>query len=242
MDQAGRGVIGVLGGMGPWATLELFRRILEATPAERDQDHLHVLIDNNPAVPDRTAAIQGRGESPLPALLGGCRRLAEAGADFIVIPCNTAHFWIEELQQGSPAPVVDMVEEAVAAAIAARADLHRVGLLATTGTVEGGVYRRRFVARGIEVLSPAAEVQRDLVMRALYGPGGIKAGGSAAANRRRLVRAAQALVAAGAEVLLAACTEIPLVLRPEDVQAPLVDTLDCLARAAVERALAGKKE
>jgi aspartate racemase len=239
MGRNTRGVIGVLGGMGPWATLDLFRRILALTPAQRDQDHLHVIIENNPAVPDRTAAIRGEGESPFPALVEGAQRLMSAGADFIVMPCNTAHHWIAELRDAVAAPILDMADETVQTVVGLTRGVRRVGLLATTGTIEGGVYHRRFArcAPPATVLVPDEMEQTALVMKAIYGAKGLKAGHASAANRRRLVRAAQQLTDAGAQVLVAACTEIPLVLRPKDVSVPLVDALDCLARAAVRHAL-----
>jgi len=228
-------VVGILGGLGPWATLDLYRRILELTPAREDQDHLHVIIDSNPHVPDRTAAILGEGESPMPALAAGLRRLADAGAGFIAIPCNTAHHWIEELVRQSPVPVVDMVAEAVAA-VQALGSVTCVGLLATTGTIRSGLYRRRFEERGVAMVVPDEPVQADAVMGAIFGPTGIKVGHMNEANGRLLKGAADALVAAGAQAIIAGCTEIPLVLRPDDVSVPLIDTQDCLARAVVRRA------
>ncbi len=92
-------IIGILGGMGPAATLALYERIIALTPAQCDQDHLRVIIDSNPKIPDRTAAILGNGESPLPAMAESAKTLERAGADFIVIPCNTAHYWLDELQK-----------------------------------------------------------------------------------------------------------------------------------------------
>jgi len=242
VKRTDRAVVGILGGLGPWATLDLFRRILELTPARRDQDHLHLIIENNPAVPERTAAIVADGDSPLPALVEGARSLAAAGADFIVMPCNTAHHWIEELAAAVEIPFIDMVAETVAATMALPENIRCVGLLATTGTIRSGVYARRFAERGIEAITPDEAAQRDLVMGAIFGPEGIKAGHLDEANRDRLAAAGRELIEAGAQALIAACTEIPLVLRPGDVPVPLVDTLDCLARATVKRASEGEVE
>ena len=109
-------VIGILGGMGPEATVDCFEKIIKNTPAARDQDHLRVVIDSNPKVPDRTAAIIGNGESPVPVLAAGCRALERAGADFIIIPCVSAHVFLTEIQQQSELPILsifDAVAEAV---------------------------------------------------------------------------------------------------------------------------------
>jgi len=115
-------VIGILGGMGPEATVALYKRILDRTPAKRDQDHLRVIIDSNPKIPDRTAAIVGKGESPLPMMTEGVRNLERVGADFLIIPCNTAHHWLSELRKAVSIPIIDMVGE-TAAAVAAHTPL-----------------------------------------------------------------------------------------------------------------------
>ncbi len=110
-------VIGILGGMGPEATLDCFGKIIKNTPAQRDQDHLRVVIDSNPAVPNRTPAIIGDGQSPVPVMVEGCHALEKAGADFIIIPCVSAHFFIDELQQSANLPILsifDAVSETIA--------------------------------------------------------------------------------------------------------------------------------
>jgi len=124
-------VIGILGGMGPAATLALYERILALTSAECDQDHLHVIIDSNPKIPDRTAAILGDGESPLPAMIEGARTLERAGANVLVIPCNTAHHWLADLQKAVSIPIIDMINETASLIAAHRPLLRKIGLLAT---------------------------------------------------------------------------------------------------------------
>ena len=103
-------VIGILGGMGPEATLDCFDKIIKHTPAQKDQDHLRVIIDSNPAVPDRTAAIIGDGQSPVPVMVEGCHALENAGADFIIIPCVSAHFFIDEIQQQTNLPILSIFD------------------------------------------------------------------------------------------------------------------------------------
>ena len=115
--------IGILGGMGPEATLDCFGKIIKNTPAQKDQDHLRVVIDSNPSVPDRTAAIIGNGRSPVPVMAEGCQALEKAGADFIIIPCVSAHFFIDEIQRQANLPILSIFD-AVAESITR--DYHKV--------------------------------------------------------------------------------------------------------------------
>jgi len=228
-------VIGVLGGMGPEATLAFFSWILKLTPAARDQDHLRVVIDSNPKIPDRTAALLHGGPSPVPALRQGIAGLRRAGADFVVIPCVSAHAFLEELREGAALPILSLFDVTAEAVRARHPAVRRVGLLATTGTIRVGRFQERLAREGLETLTPAGEDQ-ELVMRTIYG---VKAA-AGEADRRPLRENARGvagrLVAAGAEAVIAGCTEIPLVLKPEDLPVPLFDTLRLLAEAAVATA------
>ena len=103
-------VIGILGGMGPEATLDCFGKIIKNTPAKTDREHIRVVIDSNPGIPDRIAAILGDGESPVPALVAGCRGLEKAGADFIIIPCVTVHFFLSEIQAQAHLPILSIFD------------------------------------------------------------------------------------------------------------------------------------
>ena len=225
-------VIGVLGGMGPEATLAFYARLIENTQARRDQDHVRVLIDSNPRIPDRTEALLGNGESPVPLMTSGVEALQRAGADFIVIPCVSAHVFLDELRGRVRIPVLSIFD---AAAEHVRQDLpglRRIGLLATTGTVTAGLFQRRLVESGLNVIVPGEQDQPRL-MAAIYG---IKAS-RARDDRARVaadVRAvAERVVALGAEALVLGCTELPLVLGPGDITVPVIDSLVSLARAAL---------
>ena len=120
--------IGILGGMGPEATLNCFSRIISSTPAKNDQEHLRVIIDSNPKVPDRTAAIIAEGESPVPVLVAGCRALQQAGADFIIIPCVSAHFFLDEIQQQIELPILSIFDVVAETIIRDHAEIKTVGL------------------------------------------------------------------------------------------------------------------
>ncbi len=230
-----RKVIGVLGGMGPAATADFFQKIIRATPAKADQDHLKVLIYSNPQIPDRTAAIQGEGPDPLPALVASANLLVEAGADFLVIPCITAHHFYDRLQGAVRVPILHIVGETAAALASEHPNVRRLGLLATSGTLKGRLFETQFEPRGLAVLTPDPEVQSGLVMQAIYA---VK-GGDASERPRRLIReAAEHLIARGAAAICEGCTEVPLILQDGDLSVPVVDPTWVLAQSAVRRALA----
>lgn len=225
--------IGILGGMGPLATADLYYKIIRATPARRDQEHLHAIIDSDPSIPDRTAALRGTGPDALPGLVQSAQRLELAGADFIVMPCNTAHAFLAGLRAQLRVPVIDMIAET---ADRVRQDFpaaRRIGILAYRGTIETGLYHRALRERGLDPLSPSLDEQGRLVDAAIDA---VKGNDTRPVVGRWLAEAGAQLVAAGAEVVLAACTEIPLVLTPAMVEAPLLDPTQILAEAAVREA------
>src|SRR5438067_9637007 len=138
-----RGVVGVLGGMGPLATVDFLHKLLKATPAKTDQEHVPVLVSSIPQVPDRTRAYRGEGESPLEAMVDSGLRLVEGGAGLIVIPCNSAHLWFDELRARVGLPMLHMVDAAIEEAVADRAGVATLGLLATDATLASGLYINR---------------------------------------------------------------------------------------------------
>ncbi|HUZ00732.1 MAG TPA: amino acid racemase [Thermomicrobiaceae bacterium] len=221
--------VGVLGGMGPLATADLYRKIIDATPARRDQDHLHVIIDADPRVPDRTDALLRGGEDPTPWLVAGACRLAAAGADFIVMPCNTAHAFLPQVQLEVTIPFVSMIEAATAEVARIVAPGSPVGILATSGTIAVGLYQHALERLGLRPLVPADTDQ----VRVETGIHLVKAGQTGREATEHVLVGARSLVAHGAVALLAACTELPIILHQEDVPVPLVDPTAALARAAV---------
>jgi aspartate racemase len=223
-------VIGILGGMGPLATADLFRRIVEKTPAKRDQDHPRIIIYNNPKIPDRTSFILGRGEDPRPELIASAKKLESWGADFIIMPCNTAHFFAETIQKAIGVPLVSMIEET--AKIVKEMGLRKVGLLATDGTIKGLVYHRALLRHGVQIAVPGKKDQ-ELVMRAIYG--GVKSG-NLEMGRELLLKVAKKLERRS-DGIIAGCTEVSVVLHPEDLSVPLIDPMDVIAEKAVKLAL-----
>lgn len=228
-----RAVIGILGGMGPLATADLYHKIIETTPASTDQEHIPVIIYADPRVPDRTEALLHGGEDPTPWLVRGARMLVEMGADFIVIPCNTAHAFLDDVAPAVEKPFLSMIDAAADDIRDTYPDASAVGLLATNGTIAAGIYQRALEDRGIEVILPDDDVQRRCVMAAIHEVKGGRGNGNAT---RLLVEAAEHLTDRGADVLLEACTEIPLALQQRHIETPIVDATMALAREAVDTA------
>lgn len=232
-----RKVIGILGGMGPEATADLFHRIIRTTPAEKDQDHFRTIIDSNPSVPDRTEAILHGGEDPIPEMQKSGRTLQEAGVDFIIIPCNSAHYFHEKLSSKLDVPLLHMIDLTAERASNDYQEVRKAGLLATDGTVQSGIYHKRFEQKGIDIITPESQEQED-VMDAIYGhikKGNLEEGG------RILKVVAEKLESAGSDVIICGCTEISLVLHDGDIEKPVLDPLQILAETAVEVA-AGKRK
>lgn len=228
-------IVGILGGMGPEATLNCFAKILAATPADRDQDHLRIIIDNNPKIPDRTSAILTGGESPAAAVVESCRALERAGADFIIIPCVTVHYFYDEFSRQSPLPILSILDAAARAIVGDYPDIKKVGLMATDGTVKSGIFQKRLSREGMEILTCADEYQKK-VMDAIYLVKSRQDPESRRTATALMREAAQSLIDAGAESILAGCTEIPLILGQEHIDVPYFDSLLLLAGAAVKEA------
>lgn len=215
--------------MGPLATVDFLRKLVGATPAATDQEHVPTLVYSACQTPDRTAAILGQGASPLDALLAGVRLLEQAGAGCIVIPCNTAHHWHAELCAATAVPLPHIVD--VACNVVDR-DCGRgttVGVLATQGTLRSGIYQQRIGARGHDCIVPTPAEQDEFVTRAI---GMVKAGDVGGA-RRLLSGIAARLRERGAERIILGCTEIPVALEATRDNG-LIDATDALARHCVD--------
>ena len=225
-------IIGILGGMGPEATTDLFYKIIKLTPAGKDQDHLRVIIDNNPKIPDRTAAILGKGEDPLPALRETARNLEKAGADFIIIPCNTAHYFLPSIQESVKIPLLNIIEETAKETQKKIPSIKKVGLLASIGTYKTEIYSQHFKKFNIEVISPE-EKDKEKVMKVIYA---VKTGDLSEEIKKNITSIAQKSIDKGAEAVIAGCTEIPLILKEGDVSVPIIDPTQALAEAAIQKA------
>lgn len=225
--------IGVLGGMGPSATVDFLDKLVKLTPASRDQDHLPVIVASLPHIHDRSSAILGQGRDPLPQLLAGIALLNQAAVGVIAIPCNSSHHWFDQMSRASQAPLLHMGQACVAAIPAGSAS--RVTVFATRGALASGFYQRELRARGFDFMLPdpeGAQKQVDACIRE------VKAGQLATAAQH-LSLACRDAVRQGAGVLIMGCTEIPLASGQADLAGLLpIDSALELARASVAFALA----
>ncbi len=221
--------IGILGGMGPMATADLFQKIIALTRAGCDNDHIRVYIDSNSAIPDRTAAILSGGPDPVPEMAGALRHLEACGADCILLPCNTAHYFLPRLQAMTEIPILSM-PEATARACARQFPGQTAALLATKGTLATGLYDQALAAADVTCLRPDGAGQEAL-MRVIYQ--GVKAGVAPERYRADMHTVLSDLAARGADYFILGCTELPLAARLLNLKHPMVDPTAELAKAAI---------
>ena len=218
--------------MGPLATADFLKKLVENTPARVDQDHIPVLLYGDCGIPDRTAGILGQGPSPLPRLLQGIDFLNRAGVRAICIPCNSAHCWYAEMSEASAVPVFNIVHASAEQVRKRDSRVRRVGVLSTLGTLQMGIYTRTLSDMGFTPLTSTEDEFRTLVSPAIAL---IKAGRLTEAEELFRVATAQ-LVARGAEIIILGCTEIPIGMRGQCQENPslFVDSTDALALSVVE--------
>ncbi len=220
-------VLGILGGLGPMATVYFYELLTRHTKAARDQDHIDVVIASRATTPDRTAFILGQSaENPFDSMAGDAARLVAFGAELLVIPCNTAHYFYDRLQAGLSVPILNMVEETVRTA--QRGGCRRLGVLATTGTVQAGIYQRMCARHGLDCAVPD-EAAQQCVMHVIYGD--IKQGRRADADA--FAQAVASLRAQGCDRVALGCTELSLVKRDEGLDAFYLDSMEVLAKSVI---------
>jgi len=227
--------IGILGGMGPEATCYFYKLIISRTKAEKDQDHIPTIIYSNPRIPPRTEAILKKGPSPAPLLKEGLKRLFKAGADFIVIPCITAHYFLPEITSKQKFPLLSLLEESLTWTKDNLPQIKKAGLISSSGTLESKLFHEAFRKGAIEVIEPTHNEQQ-LVMEAIFGKKGIKAGFTAGKPRRIIIDICQKLIERGAEAIIAGCTEVPLVLKKKSISVPLIEPMRIAAEASIIKA------
>jgi len=233
-----RRIIGIIGGMGPDATVDLYREIILLTPAAEDQDHVPVLIYSNPQIPDRTRAILCGGEDPLPQLIHTAQVLEKAGAGILIAPCNTAHYFLPRVQEHVSIPILSMIQETCKAFLIQVPGGKAVGLLSSTGTARSGIYASVFAQAGVKVLVPD-ETGQERVHSGIYDF--VKAGKMGAEPQEIFESAGARLIKEGAQSVILGCTEIPLAFDEHRVGYPTLNPTRILAQAAVDWAL-GKSE
>jgi len=230
-----RTTIGILGGMGPEATAYFFHLLIKNTKAACDQEHIPILIWNNPKIPPRTDAILQKGKSPLPLLLEGIRILEKGGAGMIVMPCITAHYCAPQIRARAKVPFINLIEESLGYAKKNVPGLKKAGLIASSGTVASKIFHKTFEQAKIEIIVPGRGEQ-ERVMNAIFGKKGIKAGFTTGAPKKNAVEVARHLIRRGAQAIIAGCTEVPLVLEPKDISVPLIEPMKIGALACINKA------
>ncbi len=229
--REGTRLAGVVGGSGPLATACFLETVVRLTDADQDQDHVDLIALQHATTPDRTAHVLGRcAQDPGPVMADDARRLERWGAELVVVPCNTAHHYLAQITAAVGVPVVSIVAETVAAAVARRPGLRAVGVLATEGTIAAKVYHDAFAGVGVDAVVPGPALQAvvsDIVYR------GVKAGQRV--DPGALIHVVEALVAQGAELVVLGCTELSVVALACGLldDARVVDSLDALARATI---------
>lgn len=226
--------IGILGGMGPEATLLFFKKLIANTMANKDQHHARLVIYNDPQIPERLPAIEGKGENPLPMMIKGIYSLKRAGADFAVIPCVTAHYFLPQLQKRKILPIISIIEATISYIKENYGFINCVGLMAALGTVKTEIFQKELAKEKISTLisdeSDLRKIQNNIFA--------IK--NTALVNREKtrkeLIKIGQKLIKKGAQGIIIGCTELPIVLAHDCFDVPAFDVLDILARAALKKA------
>lgn len=231
--------VGLLGGLGPAATVDLYDKIVRATPAKHDQEFFKLAIEQNAQTPDRTGALLEGGTDPTLALYHMAKRLQDDGCDCLIIPCNTAHAFMPGMQRHLDIPFIDMQQVTLDEIVAKCGTSARIGLLATSGTVSSGIYGDKAKAMGLQMFVPD-EANQKLVMSAIYGPKGAKAGFTTGQCYEELSQAAEYLVKTyDCDVLVLGCTELPLIFHEGDATFAgktvfIIDPTSALARKVVQ--------
>ena len=231
-----KNIVGIIGGLGPSATVDLYKRITKNTQAAKDQDHLRIIIDSHPQIPDRTEAILNGGPSPVPYLQESLDLLESSGARVIAVPCVTAHYFLPELAPGPETRILDMIRET--ALELQRLNITEVGILSTSGTAKSGIFDERLKRHGINGVIPD-EIGLNRQMEAIYGPEGIKAGAQfekSPQNKAAFLEIIEQFRSQGIFQVIMGCTEIPLCLDQNDTESMLINPVEVLAQAVVREA------
>lgn len=226
-------LVGVIGGMGPDATVDFMSRVLRATPAQSDQDHVRMLVEHNPGIPSRQLAMRGEGKDPGPVMAAMAERLEAAGAEFIVMPCNLAHAWQATIEAAINIPFVSIIDESVLSALAHSDESSPVGLMTTPGCFDAALYQQSLAEAGRDIITQTPDeltATMALVER-------IKAGDQSEEVTAGLRQIADSLIKRGARVLIAACTEFPLLLDASMFEVAFISSTDILAKKTVALAL-----
>ena len=233
MGDSERKTAGIMGGMGPDATVDFMTKVLRLTGSGREQDHVHMIVDQDPTVPNRQAAIQSGNDDVSPALARMAKRLEEAGADFLVMVCNTAHAFLDGADEETSVPFISIIDESIAEIGCVASGAKFVGVMATDGCLDTRLYQAALEATGRFAIVPDATDLTEL-MRCIHA---VKAGDRGSLVAEGMKGVAQSLVDQGAEVVIAGCTEIPIVFDGTDFPVPVISSTDVLAKRTLALAM-----
>ncbi|WP_028306974.1 aspartate/glutamate racemase family protein [Desulfitibacter alkalitolerans] len=221
--------VGIIGGMGPEATVDLMTKVIRITPARVDQDHIRMLVDSNPQIPCRVKAIMEGGPNPGPVMAQMARGLEKIGADFLAIPCNTAHYFIDYVKDAVRIDVLNMIEETVN--VLERDQVKKAALIATSALLNANLYTRELNAAGIELILPQEDYQQ-MVMETIFA---VKSANFSKAESC-IKKVISHVASVGAESIILGCTELPLVINEEQYSLKFYDPANILAKAIVNKA------
>ena len=220
--------LGILGGMGPAASAEYITRLIQQTPASYDQEHIPFVLWNEPRTPDRSTSLRNGDNRPLPYLLQGIQVLKDAGCNFIVIPCNTAHFWYDELIKFR-IPIIHIVDSVAYSLCDADVNSGTIGIMGTQATIELGLYQNRLT--DWDCIIPTQEEMDNIVQPAID----LVKAGDLVKSHTMLMSVVDSLIARGARAVVLGCTEIPLAIREDNQNGiPLINSIDSLVKVAIK--------
>jgi aspartate racemase len=222
--------LGILGGMGPAASAEFITRLIQQTPATKDQEHIPFVLWNNPQIPDRSTSMRNGDDKPLPHLVEGIKALKHSGCDLIVIPCNTAHFWFNELSRLN-VKIIHIVDSVADALRDANVTNSTIGVMGTQATVEFGLYQYMLNRSGWDCITPSKEEMDNLVQPAIN----LIKGGNIEQAETMLMSVAHSLIGRGAKAVVLGCTEIPLAIKISILEgAPVINSIDSLVKSVLK--------
>lgn len=233
--------IGIVGGVGPAATIDFMSKIVSGTTANSDQDHIKMIVEHNPQIPDRTENIIGQGADPTLSLYSTCKKLEKGGANIIAIPCNTAHAFLNQIQPKLTIPVINILTATVNFIKDKLPSTKLIGLMATSGTLRSGLYQGALNSADLDYIIPDEERQ-ELVMNSIYGDKGVKAGYSTGICKEQILSVIKHLAGQGADIIILGCTELPIIVNSADTEFDIffVDPTEILANTCI--ALAQKNK
>ncbi|MET3682985.1 aspartate racemase [Alkalibacillus flavidus] len=219
--------IGIVGGLGPKATIDLYQKIVNNTPVNIEQDHLRIIIDSNPKIPCRVEAINNNGVSPLPSLIGSSLDLERYGADFLIMPCHTAHYFVDKIEKEIMIPFVSMIDVTIDYLV--KNNYSKIGIIGTSALLNTDVYQRKLMMNDLDYLTPT-QPEIDEVMSNIF-----EFKRQNTVNENHVSRIAKNLLRSGAQVVLLACTELPFLIE-DQLKGQCIDPTDILALQAIKKA------